>query len=204
LSSRSPPPTIVVTGIVPGQSCDVCSPLLVTITATAPAGAGAITVAATLGRRAARASPRLSNTFFLAAGPHTLRIVAGDQYGSRVGAGRRVLGPRHDRRVDLCGAASRRGRSSSLRDLEQSLLATLYAARASRDRGDRIAEISQLRRSCTKLAAERGKKIATAFADRATGWTNDLVSGIQVEQLNARAPHRQRIARGASVFPDVP
>jgi hypothetical protein len=38
---------------------------------------------------------------------------------------------------------------------------------------------SQLEAFTHELAAQRGKKITTAFADRATGWTNDLIARIQ-------------------------
>jgi hypothetical protein len=50
---------------------------------------------------------------------------------------------------------------------------------ASRDRGNATPEINQLEAFTHELAAQRGKKIATAFAVRVSGWTNDLIARIK-------------------------
>ena len=47
------------------------------------------------------------------------------------------------------------------------------------DRGNSTPEINQLAAFTNELAAQRGKKITPAFADRATGWTNDLIARIK-------------------------
>ena len=61
---------------------------------------------------------------------------------------------------------------------EQPLIAKLEAAKASRDRGNTTAEINQLQAFIQDLQAQRGKKIDPVFADRAIGWTLDLISRI--------------------------
>ena len=64
-------------------------------------------------------------------------------------------------------------------ELENSLLAKLYAAKASRDRGNSTPEIDQLQafeRSSPPSAARRS---CPTFADRAIGWTDDLIGRIR-------------------------
>jgi len=169
-------PTIVVTGISPGQSCDLCSALSVTITATAPAAAGALTVAATLDGKPL-ALPAKIDPFLLAAGAHTLRIVARDQFGRE--SVQIVAFSVHATIEGLICAVQRAVAEGLVApELETSLLAKLYAARASRDRGNRTPEVNQLQAFTQELAAQRGKKIDSVFADRATGWTNDLIARI--------------------------
>jgi hypothetical protein len=125
------------------------------------------------------ALPATIDTFLLAPGPHTLRIVARDQYGRE--SVQVVAFSVHPTIEGLICAVQRAVAEGLVApELENSLLAKLYAARASRDRGNRTPEINQLQAFMRELAAQRGKKIATAFADRATGWTNDLISRITV------------------------
>jgi hypothetical protein len=171
-----PPPTIVVTGIGAGQSCDLCSTLFVKITATAPSAAGAIVVAATLDGQAF-ALPGTIDPFLLAAGIHTLRVSAQDQYGRE---SVQVISFSVHASIEGLICAVQRAVAEGLvaPELATSLLAKLNAARASRDRGNPTPEINQLEAFTHQLAAQRGKKIATAFADRATGWTTDLIARI--------------------------
>jgi hypothetical protein len=63
-------------------------------------------------------------------------------------------------------------------ELENSLLVKLYAARASRERGQVTPQLGQLRSFTHELASQRGKKIAATFTDRASGWTNDLIARV--------------------------
>ena len=58
---------------------------------------------------------------------------------------------------------------------EQPLLAKLYAARASRDRGQVTAEINQLQAEVHLLEAQDGLKIEHLFDVRMIGWVEDLV-----------------------------
>jgi hypothetical protein len=170
------PPTIVVTGIAVGTSCDVCSPLLVTITATAPPAAGAITISATLDGGAFPLSGTI-DPFLLAAGTHTLRIVAEDAYGRQ--SVQLITFSVHATIEGLICAVQRAVAEGLVApELETSLLAKLYAARASRDRGSTTSEINELEAFVRELAAQREKKITVSFADRATGWTYDLISRI--------------------------
>src|SRR5206468_12825810 len=126
------PPTVV-SGTAPRQSCDLCSALFVTITATAPAAAGALTVAATLDGKPL-ALPAKIDPFLLAAGAHTLRIVARDQYGRE--SVQIVAFSVHATIEGLICAVQRavaEGRVAP--EPETSLLAKLHAERASPDRG---------------------------------------------------------------------
>jgi hypothetical protein len=171
-----PPPAIVVSGIAPGQSCDLCSALFVTITAKAPTAAGTLTVAATLDGKPL-ALPAKIDPFLLAAGAHTLRIVARDQYG-RESVQTLAFSVHATIEGLICAVQRAVAEGLVAPELENSLLAKLYAARASRDRGNRTPEMNQLEAFTHELAAQRGKKIESVFADRATGWTADLISRI--------------------------
>jgi hypothetical protein len=172
-----PPPAIVVTGIVSGQACDLCSSQLVKVIVTAPIAAGAITVSATLDGRPF-ALPGTIDPFLLTAGGHTLRIVARDLYGRE---SVQVVGFSVHATIEGLICAVRRAVVEGLvaPELETSLLAKLNAARASRDRGNPTPEINQLEAFTHELAAQRGKKIDLAFVDRATGWTDDLIARIR-------------------------
>jgi hypothetical protein len=167
-----PPPTIVVTGIEPGQSCDLCSTFRITVRA-----AGAVTVSATLDGKPF-ALPGTIDPFLLAAGAHTLRIVAGDAEGRQ--SVQVVTFAVHATIEGLICAVQRAVAEGLVAaELESSLLAKLNAAKASRDRGNATSEINQLHAFEHELAAQRGKKIDATFGDRAAGWTDDLVARIR-------------------------
>jgi hypothetical protein len=166
-----------VTGISSGQSCDLCSTQLVTIGASAPIAAGTVTLAATLDG-APVTLPVTIDPFLLSAGKHTIHIQAWDQYG-RLSV-QDVVFEVHATIEGLICAVQRAVKEGLVAaELETSLLAKLDAARASRDRGNRTPEVNQLSAFTNELAAQRGKKIQTAFDDRAAGWTNDLIARIE-------------------------
>ena len=150
---------------------------LVTVTATSPAAAGTVTVSATLDGQAF-ALPGTIDPFLLEAGDHELRIDATDAYGRET-----VQLVRFSVHATIEGliCAVQRAVAEGLIDanLENSLLAKLNAAKASRDRGNATPEVNQLAAFTNELAAQRGKKITASLADRATGWTNDLISRIK-------------------------
>jgi hypothetical protein len=172
-----PPPAIVVTGITPGQACDLCSTKLVTVTATAPVAAGSVAVSATLDGVAVTL-PVTIDPFLLDAGDHTLRIVATDQYG-RVSAQVVTFAVHATIEGLICAVQRAVAEGLVASNLGNSLLVKLYAARASRDRGNRTPEANQLEAFVHELAAQRGKKIVPAFSDRATGWTEDLIARVE-------------------------
>ena len=172
-----PPPVVVVTGIAGGQSCDLCSTQTVTVSATSLGIAGAITLSATLDGKAF-ALPGTIDPFLLTAGDHTLRVVARDAYGRQTVQS--VTFAVHATIEGLICAVQRAVAEGLVaKELENSLLAKLNAAKASRDRGNATPEINQLQAFENELAAQRTKKIDAAFADRATGWTDDLIARIE-------------------------
>jgi hypothetical protein len=172
-----PPPTIVVTGISSGQSCDLCSSLFVKITVTTPPAAGAVVVSATLDGKPF-ALPGTIDPFLLAAGAHTLRVVARDAFGRE--SVKLVSFSVHATIEGLICAVQRAVKEGLIApELETSMLANLYAARASRDRGSVISELNQLEAFKAELDSQRGKKVVPSFVDRATGWTDDLISRIK-------------------------
>jgi hypothetical protein len=172
ITLHRPPPTIVVTGIAPGQVCDLCSTQRVTVTATT-----AVTVTATLDGNSF-ALPGTIDPFLLAAGAHTLRIVARDASGRE---SVQVVTFAVHATIEGLICAVQRATAQGLvaAELENSLLAKLNAAKASRDRGNPTPEINQLQAFEHELAAQRGKKIVATFGDRATGWTDDLIARIR-------------------------
>jgi hypothetical protein len=171
-----PPPVITVTGITPAQFCDLCSTLFVQVSATSPQAAGTVTVIATLDGKPFML-PGTIDPFLLTAGDHTLRIVATDQYG-RVSVQTVTFSVHATIEGLICAVQRAVAEGIVAPELENALLAKLYAAQASRNRGDRTPEANQLGAFVNQLAAQRGKKIAADFADRATGWTNDLITRI--------------------------
>jgi hypothetical protein len=139
--------------------------------------AGGSTVTATLDG-SPFALPGTIDPFLLAAGTHTLRIVARDAFGRE--SVRVVTFAVHATIEGLICAVQRAAAEGLVAsELENSLLAKLYAAQASRDRGNATPEINQLQAFEHELAAQRGKKVAATFADHATGWTNDLIARIR-------------------------
>ena len=172
-----PAPAIVVTGLVPDQSCDLCSTKLVTVTASAPIAAGLVTVSATLDGTPVTL-PVTIDPFLLDAGDHVLHVVARDQYG-RVAVQDLTFAVHATIEGLICAVQRATAEGLIAANLENSLLAKLNAARASRDRGNHTPETNQLAAFTHELAAQRGKKFETAFSDRATGWTDDLISRIE-------------------------
>ena len=206
-----PPPTIVVTGITPGQSCNLCSRYPVSITATAPAAAGAVSVVATLDGKPFALNGKI-DPFYLKAGLHTLRVVARDAHGRE---SVQVVTFTVVVTIEGLICAVQRAVTEGLvaPELETSLIAKLEAARASRDRGNTTAEVKQLEAFIQQLAAQRGKKVEPTFADLATGWTEDLITRIgrgaagpamkpptSVAALTRPAPARG-VARAAETLP---
>ena len=174
LATTATPPQITITGITPGQSCDVC--VLLTFRYTVTTSGTIASQAATLDGKAI-ANGGTIDTFYLNAGAHQIVVTATDRSGQtstvkltfEVHATIEGLECAVHRAVKLGLVAAQQ---------EQPLIAKLEAAKASRDRGNTTAEINQLQAFIQDLQAQRGKKIDPVFADRAIGWTLDLISRI--------------------------
>jgi hypothetical protein len=166
-------PTIVVTGISAGQSCDLCSTFSVKITVT---GSVASTTATLDGNSFALTGT--IDPFYLTAGDHMLRISARNSSGREL-ASKTIVFSVHATIEGLeCAVHRAVGLGLVAAQQEQPLIAKLEVAKASRDRGKTAAEINQLQAFVYDLQAQRGRKSDAAFADRAIGWTNDLISRI--------------------------
>ena len=120
----------------------------------------------------------LIDTFYLAAGAHTIVVTATDAAGKTTTTSQ--VFEVHMTIECLIAAVKRAVREGLVSsEQEQPLLAKLEAAKASRDRGNVTPEINQLEAFIHDLAAQRGKKIAPSFSDRATGWAADLINRIK-------------------------
>ena len=168
-------PAITSITVGPTTICGLCTPLLFSYTATDVSG---IAFAAAYVDGRAIQNNGLIDGFLLAAGAHTLTIELRDALGNA--ATTSITFYVRATIEDLICAVQRATREGLIeRQLENSLLVKLYAARKSRDRGHVWTEINQLTAFTHELAAQRGKKITTSFADRARGWTADLIARLQ-------------------------
>ena len=166
------PPAITSITIGPTTVCGLCVPLLFSYTATDVSGIGF--AAAYVDGRPIQ-NNGLIDGFLLDAGAHTLTIELRDALGNA--ATTTITFYVRATIEDLICAVQRATREVLVAaQLENSLLAKLYAARNSRDRGQVGSQTNQLQAFIHELSAQRGKKITPSFADRARGWTADLIA----------------------------
>jgi hypothetical protein len=177
ISLVTTPPQVTITPPATG-SCDLCSQYFLRYAIVSPF---AIVSSSTTLDGVPIANGGAIDPFYLGAGTHTVRVTATDVYGKTTV--QTLVFEVHATIEGLICAVQRGVREGLIaRELEQSLLAKLYAARSSRDRGNRTAEVNQLTALVHEVeTAQAGKKITATFAVRFVGWTNDLIA-----RINAR------------------
>jgi hypothetical protein len=166
----SEPPKITITPLAQG-SCDLCSAYFLRYVVASQYGI--VSATATLDG-AAIANGGLIDTFYLGAGAHTIAVTATDVFGKTTT--QTMIFEVHATIEGLICAVKRGVKEGVIApNQEQPLLAKLYAAQASRDRGNVTAESNQLTAEIHDLEAQSGKKIQPAFDQRMIGWTQDLI-----------------------------
>ena len=167
-------PPIVIVGIQPGQTCDLCQPLMFAYVVTDPSGVGSA-ISSIDGTPIENGG--LIDGYLFAAGQHTIRISVVDLLGN---AGSVSLNFEVHASIEglICAVHRAVHEGTVAGEQENPLIAKLQAAQASRDRGGRTPETNQLQAFIHDLQAQSGKKIQTPFAARAMGWTQDLIDRI--------------------------
>ena len=163
-------PKITITPLAQG-SCDLCSAYFLRYVVASQYGI--VSAAATLDG-AAIANGGLIDTFYLGAGAHTIVVTATDVFGKTTT--QTMIFEVHATIEGLICAVKRGVKEGVIApQQEQPLLAKLYAAQASRDRGNVTSETNQLQAEVHDLQAQDNKKIQPSFAQRMIGWTQDLI-----------------------------
>jgi hypothetical protein len=183
------PPTITTT-IASGSTCDICRALVFRYDVSGTSTSRSATLDGI-----SIANGATIDGFTLAAGTHRIVITTGDALG-RVTT--RVVTFEVHATIEglICAVERAAGLGLVAREQKQALLAKLYAAKASRDRGNGSSVAAQLGSLQQDLLAQRGKKIDVAFADRAIGWTNDLISRIRGGAGNSESGGPSRRGEG--------
>ena len=169
------PPAITVTGLPIGGMCDLCNTF--TIHYSASSVVGVTTISATLDG-ASLANGATIDPFLLTAGAHVIVVTATDQYG-KTSTSTMQFEVHATIEGLICAVQRAVALGLVAPETENDLMAKLNAAKASRDRGNSTPEVNQLQALINATQAQRGKKINTAFADRFSGWTQDLTVRIQ-------------------------